>query len=146
MESHKLSKRVEQLEAFLRFLSAAQTEIRFAALPVEEIVQRHCGDVEFLKLCGEKCGDGTSFLTSWEDGVRSGSKGCGFTESDLSLFYRFGEGFGASDTEGQLSHFNLYSELVGENLKIAREDKRQKSRLYQVLGVFSGLAAALLLS
>lgn len=146
MESHKLSKRVEQLEAFLRFLSAAQTEIRFAALPVEEIVQRHCGDVEFLKLCGQKCEGGKSFLTAWEEGVRFGTKGCGFTESDLSLFYRFGEGFGASDTEGQLSHCGLYSELVGENLKNAREDKRQKSKLYQVLGVFSGMAAALLIS
>lgn len=146
MESRKLYIRVEQLEAFLRFLSAAQTEIRFAALPVEEIVQRHCNDVDFLKLCSRECNKGKSFLSAWEEGVRLGTKGCGFTKSDMSLFYRFGEGFGASDTEGQLCHCNLYSELIGVNLKNARDEKQRKSKLYQVLGVFSGIAAALLLS
>ena len=137
--------RVEQLEAFLRFLSAAQTEIRFAALPVEQIVQRHGGEMEFLKICGESCKSGGSFLSAWNNGVRSGTKGRGLIAGDIGLLQGFGEGFGASDTEGQLSHCTLYSELISESLKNAREEKKRKSKLYQTLGVFSGMTAALLL-
>jgi stage III sporulation protein AB len=145
MESHRLTMRVEQLEAFLRFLSAAQTEIRFAALPVEQIVQRHGGEMEFLRICAEHCRENGSFLSAWNAGVQSGTRGRGFLAGDIGLLHGFGEGFGASDTEGQLSHCALYSQLISENLKNAREEKNRKSKLYQTLGVFSGMAAALLL-
>jgi stage III sporulation protein AB len=145
MESHRLAMRVEQLEAFLRFLSAAQTEIRFAALPVEEIVQRHGGEIQFLRTCEDNCKAGGSFLSAWNSGVHSGTKGQGFIMEDIGLLYSFGEGFGASDTEGQLSHCALYTELISENLKNAREEKNRKAKLYQILGIFSGMAAALML-
>lgn len=145
MESHKLTERVEQLEAFLRFLSAAQTEIRFAALPVEQIVQRHGGELEFLRICAANCSQGGYFSAAWGASVDSGTKGRGFRSGDIDLLRGFGEGFGTSDVEGQLSHCTLYGELVNENLKNAREEKTRKSRLYQVLGVFSGMVAALVL-
>ncbi len=145
MESHKLAMRVEQLEAFLRFISAAQTEIRFSALPVEQIVQKHGENLEFLRLCGENCREGCSFITAWKSGVNAGAKGKGFNEKDITLLHDFGSEFGASDTDGQLSHCSLYYELVSDRLKNAREEKTRKSKLYQMLGVFSGMAAALLL-
>jgi len=145
VESHRLAMRVKQLEAFLRFLSAAQTEIRFAALPVEQIVQRHGGEMEFLKICGERCKSGGSFLSAWDFGIRSGTKDSGFLAGDINLLQGFGNGFGASDMEGQLSHCALYSDLINESLKNAREEKNRKSKLYQILGIFSGMATALLL-
>ncbi len=145
MESRRLTFRVEGLESFLRFLSAAQTEIRFAALPVEQIVQRHGKELEFLKICGEKCRGGDSFSCAWESGVKNGTKGQGFKPQDIDLFYGFGKSFGISDTDGQISHCALYTELIQDNLKSAREDKNRKARLYQILGIFSGMAAALLM-
>jgi stage III sporulation protein AB len=145
MESRRLSIRVEQLESFLRFLSAAQTEIRFAALPVEQIVQRHSNELEFLEICGEKCSEGDSFYKAWEKGIKGGTRGHGLKSQDIDLFYGFGKSFGASDADGQISHCTLYAELINDNLKSAREEKNQKSRLYQILGVFSGMAAALLM-
>ena len=145
VESHKLAVRVEQVEACLRFLSAAQTEIRFAALPVEQIVQRHGGELEFLRICGENCNQGGRFSAAWDMGVTSGTKGRGFLAEDIALLRGFGNGFGASDVDGQLSHCTLYTELIGDRLKNAREEKNRKSKLYQLLGIFSGMAAALVL-
>lgn len=145
MESHRLTDRVEQLEAFLRFLSAAQTEIRFAALPVEQIVQRHGGEMDFLRICAASCRQGEHFADVWEQSVKSGTKGRGLLASDVELLRGFGRSFGASDVDGQLSHCTLYSELISNNLKNAREEKNRKSRLYQTLGIFSGMAAALVL-
>ncbi len=145
MESHRLADRVEQLEAFLRFLSAAQTEIRFAALPVEQIVQRHGGEMDFLRMCAANCSQSEPFAAAWEQSVKAGTKGRGLLAADIELLRGFGQSFGASDVDGQLSHCALYSELIGSNLKNAREEKNRKSRLYQTLGVFSGMAAALVL-
>lgn len=145
MESRRLTLRVEQLEAFLRFLSLAQTEIRFTALPVEQIVERHGGELMFLQKCANECSLGKPFTVSWEESVNSQSKTGGFLPSDLELLKSFGSELGASDVEGQLSHCSLYSELIRESLKNAREEKNRKSRLYQILGIFSGMAAALVL-
>ncbi|NLJ31728.1 MAG: stage III sporulation protein AB [Clostridiales bacterium] len=145
VESHKLAVRVEQLEAFLRFISAAQTEIRFSGLPVEQIVQRYGGELEFLRLCGQSCIHGGYFTSAWNTGVAEGTKGRGLLSEDISLIRGFGEGFGASDVDGQLSHCAMYTQLIGERLKNAREEQAKKSKLYLMLGVFSGMVAALML-
>lgn len=145
MESHKLAQRVEQLEGFLRFLTAAQTEIRYSAVDVAQIVQRHGSGLGFLRKCAQCCRDGWDFQSAWEEGLRSGAKGTGLTEKDLSILRRFGAGFGASDLEGQLSHCDLYAQLVNNSLESAREDKNRKGKLYFMLGSFSGVTVALLL-
>ncbi|HHV32107.1 MAG TPA: stage III sporulation protein AB [Clostridiales bacterium] len=145
MESRRLAVRVDQLEAFLRFLSRAQTEIRFAALPVEQIVQRHGGELQFLKRCASGCSGGMPFTVAWQDSVNAAAKEKSFLPGDIDLLRSFGEGFGASDVEGQISHCELYTELIGERLKNARDEKEKKSKLYLTLGVFGGLVAALVL-
>ncbi len=145
MESHKLAVRVQQLEAFLQFICIAETEIRFSAIPVEQIVQRHGTELKFLQTCADDCESGVDFFTAWQNSIKFCAKNEGFSESDLGLLKRFGMGFGASDTEGQISHCKLYYQLILNSLKGAREDKTKKAKLYQMFGVFSGMAAAFLL-
>lgn len=144
-QSHRLSQRVEQLEKTLRFLTAAQTEIRYSAADVAEIVQKHGSSLAFLRQCASHCREGEDFHSAWEEGVRTGTKGTGLTEKDRSLLRDFGDGFGASDVEGQLSHCRLYAELLGDRLERAREEKSRKGKLYLMLGSFSGIAVALFL-
>lgn len=145
VQSHRLSQRVVLLEETLRFLNAAQTEIRYSAADVAEIVQRHGSGLTFLRQCAAYCREGTDFHTAWEAGVCAGSKGTGLTEQDRALLRDFGDGFGTSDVEGQLSHFRLYAELFGDRLERAREEKTSKGKLYLMLGSFSGIAMALFL-
>jgi stage III sporulation protein AB len=145
MESHRLAMRVYQLESFLRFLSAAQTEIRFSGLPVEQIIKKHGKDLKFLKICSENFETGSGFISAWESSVNTAAKREGFNDQDIALLHNFGNGFGASDLDGQLSHCALYYELVTDELKGAKEDRTRKAKLYQMLGVFSGMAVALLL-
>ncbi len=145
MESRKLAARVIDLEAFLRFLSRTQTEIRFEALPVEQIVRRHGGELNFLRICARGCTQGKSFSAAWEESVAKGAKDSGFLPSDIELLQGFGREFGATDVEGQLSHCALYTELVSEHLRKAREEKEKKSKLYRSLGIFGGVAAAIVL-
>ena len=130
VQSHRLSQRVAQLEEMLRFLNAAQTEIRYSA---------------FLQQCAARYKAGEDFHTAWEEGVRTGAKGTGLTEEDQTLLRDFGSGFGASDVEGQLSHCRLYAELFQDRLERARQEKARKGKLYLMLGSFSGIAVALFL-
>lgn len=143
-ESRKLSLRVKKLESFLRFLEAAQTEIRFSGMPVQRILREHNMGLQFLACCAERCGGGQNFCSAWNASVADRAGTEGFFAADRELLVGFGGGFGATDTEGQLSHCALYSTLVQSNLEAAKEEKNRKSRLYQTLGVFAGLAATLL--
>lgn len=146
MESRKLGGRVQELERFFSFLSLAREEIRYSALPVERIVQKHGQSQPFLALCSRYCGEGEPFPQAWEHGMRDGLACSGMTVQDLEYIREFGRGFGASDTEGQLAHCQLYTGFIGGALAKAKEEKEKKARLYFMLGLFGGIAAALLLS
>ena len=145
MESRRLSLRVGRLETFLRFLSAAKTEVRYSAAPVARILELHGSELGFLRECAQACGRGSKFSEAWRSCVSVRAPKDGFSPRDRELLLSFGEGFGASDTQGQLSHLQLYSDLFAANLKSAEEDRDRKSKLYRTLGTFAGIAAALLL-
>ena len=144
-ESHRLARRVDCLEAFLRFLSAAQTEIRFSGTPIRQIIRLHGGELSFLTACLQNCDAGANFSGAWRRSVEKEGKSEGFSLPDRKLLAAFGKEFGGSDTQGQLSLCELYTALFQGNLKTAKEEKNKKARLYLTLGIFGGLAASLLL-
>lgn len=143
MESHKLTLRVEKLELFVRFLSSARAEIRYSSMPVESILQAHGEGISFFsRLRDVSVG---SWNSAWREAVAKHAKNEGFAPKDLEMLEGFGAGFGASDTDGQLAHFGLYETLATSALKEAREERDRKSKLYLMLGIFGGMAAAILL-
>ena len=127
-ESRKLSVRVERLEGFLKFLSAAKAEIRYTASPVERILARQGGGLDFQPGCLRAMEQGMNFQQAWE-----ACAGMGWNKTDAALLRDFGQGFGATDLEGQLAHCGLYERLAGERLKEARRERDVKSKLYRTL-------------
>ncbi|WP_243577975.1 stage III sporulation protein AB [Clostridium minihomine] len=146
MESHKLGRRVKELEAFFSFLSSARAEIRYSAMPVERIVEKHGKNQKFLALCSQYCRQGETFPQAWEHGIQDGMTATGLKAQDLDYIRDFGRGFGMTDLEGQLAHCQLYLGFISNALTEAREEKEKKARLYCMLGLFGGIAAALVLS
>lgn len=138
--SLKLGRRERNLELFSRFVQNAETEIVFSGLPVADVVERHGGELSFLRRCTQLCGKGMDFTRAWEQAVREDT---GFSGEDASLLLEFGKGFGATDVQGQAAHCRLTMELTDQRLKDAREERRQKARLYRMLGVLGGLGTAL---
>lgn len=139
--SLSLAKRERELELFFRFVQSAETEILFSALPVAEVVGRHGGELPFLRRCARLCQEGEDFFLAWERAVRETQP---VDRGDAELYLRFGEGFGTTDAPGQAAHCRLTLGLTEQRLRDAREERRQKGRLYRMLGVLGGLAAALL--
>ena len=144
-ESRKLSLRAEQLEKFIQFITNAKTEIRYSAMPVHQIVEKHSEGMRLLSKCAEYCGTGLEFPAAWKRGVQEGTAGLGLKKEDLKVMREFGEGLGATDLDGQLAHCELYLQMVSSRLEDAKKEKATKSKLYLMLGVSAGLAAALLL-
>ena len=142
LASLKLSQRVQNLERYLGFVQAAETEIRFSALPVRDVVEQHGTQLAFLRQCAQLTREGIPFDKAWR---QTACRAEGFSEKDRELLLRFGEGFGASDAEGQISHCRLTMELLHRRLEEAGEEKKQKGRLYRMLGVLGSLGTALLL-
>ena len=66
------------------------------------------------------------------------------TGEDTKLLEEFLLLLGMGDTEAQISRCSTYRELVRKRACEAEENMRSKSRLYSVLGVFSGLFVAII--
>lgn len=138
-ESRKLSDREKQLEGFLRFLTAAQAEIRYSFLPVGEVVISHRHSIPLLEACARLLEEGKPFQQAWKQASQTAGR------KDAGFFQAFGRELGTTDMEGQMSHLQLYRELTAARLKEASGDREKKGRLYRQLGIFGGIALALVL-
>ena len=65
--------------------------------------------------------------------------------ADKALALEFMRDFGKTDISGLVSYLVLFESKTERQLRKAEESMQQKSKLYIVLGFFSGTAAALLL-
>ena len=66
-------------------------------------------------------------------------------QADRDLALAFLDGYGKTDLEGQLAYISLFEARTAQALEAARRDVSSKSRLYTMLGFFSGTVTALIL-
>lgn len=65
--------------------------------------------------------------------------------ADLKLYTDFISGLGETDTQSQLEHIELYTQLLQANISAAANEHKNKSRLYVYMGLFGGVALCLVL-
>lgn len=70
-------------------------------------------------------------------------KSYGLDKDDKKLICDFFSLIGTSDCDSQLSHCDLYISLIKQLLSSQKEEAVKKSKLYRLLGVFSGIGAGL---
>ncbi|MDD6174457.1 MAG: stage III sporulation protein AB [Firmicutes bacterium] len=148
LQCRRLDDRVIFWNAFLDFLHFAETSIRYAALPVPQLLERYCrenGRLELVKACSEQLSEGVLFPQAWEQAAKNAARRSSLPNGDLQLLQDFGAGLGASDVEGQISHCRLFAASASEIRQSAREERQQKGRLSVLLGVLLGLGIDLVL-
>ncbi len=146
MESKKLSDRVKFFSQFKGFIASAETAIRYQAAPLSGLISQAAASypaLPFLSRCAAEIRQGRDFPAAWQTGVEACGKGCGLKQEDLELLRAFGLGLGATDIEGQVAHCAFYQAAAAERYGQAKEEKGKKGKLYFMLGVLSGIAAAL---
>ena len=91
------------------------------------------------------CSKQESFDEAWKSGVAAGTKGSGLKLKDKRLIEQFGAELGHTDIEGQIAHCEVTAKLLEEQIEQAREEKKKKSKLFSMLGLFFGTGVALLI-
>lgn len=135
----RLRLRRDFLTELLLFLSNLATAVRYQNEDIFSLIQAS-GDL--FQLHGEST---ASFCEVWHSEVMQLSFRWRINARDVKLLEAFGKRLGTTDTQGQLSHIELYRSLFQKQLTQAKNELEQKAKLYQTLGLFAGIAAALTL-
>ncbi len=139
--SLRLKFRFEFLSSFKGFMSNLETNIRFSSRDIFELIKASAPE----NISGIFGDERTEFYTYWENTIKNIPSRYALKKEDLNLLAQFGHMLGTTDIEGQLNHISLYKELIETNIENSKKELNEKSRLYKLLGLFAGIAAALLL-
>lgn len=132
--SQKLYRRKSILNDFSSLLSNAATKIRYTSSPLCDIFADNFAGFEFS---GDK-----PFCDQWQDML---SRFCDvLCDDDIKLLKDFASQLGKTDTDGQLSNIEMYTQLLSKNISSADDSIIKKSKLYRVLGFSLGLAVSIL--
>ena len=146
--SRKLLMRVLFLESLLKFINFLEVEIRYTTNPLPKLFEKY-EDKEFLsdslRQCLKNMETGLSIDKAWQKAIDEVPSSYGLSKQDKRIIKDFGENLGVTDVDGQLSHCSLNAQLINTSLENAREEKLRKSKLYIMLGLFGGIALALIL-
>lgn len=85
------------------------------------------------------------FWNVWEDESGKLQKNGGFPREDADLLNVFGSGLGHLDLTMQMNQIELAILQTEDRIRLAKEQKEQKGKLYQTMGVTVGMLMVLLL-
>ena len=146
--SLRLRRKGEFLEQYIMFLTQVQTMILYGGMSVREIFR----DVKNIPLAEGilrdtevYMNDGEAIETAWKKAVDVNMKKLHFEKSDIEMIEYFGNTFGVSDREGELSKIKLHEELVKERWNILKNEMLSKCRVYRIVGMFCGVLTAVLI-
>ncbi len=140
--SLRLKYRYDFLISFKEFLSVLKINMRYSGSEIYNLVKKSVPDC-FNEIFDR--GSKDSFNNYWRECIESIPKTYALKKDDYSLLYEFGKLLGTTDIEGQLNHIDLYCELFETNINNSKQELKQKSKLFILLGLFSGITIALLL-
>lgn len=140
--SLRLKSRYEFLSSFKDFLSALEINMRYKNTEIFSLIKISSPDL--IKSVFKEKND-SDFQLYWSNCVAEIPKSYALKEEDYNLLYEFGKLLGTTDTDGQINHINLYQELINTNIDNSLSELKSKSKLFKLLGLFSGLTIALLL-
>lgn len=89
--------------------------------------------------------DGNSFACIWKEEVRNNLTGTRMQKTDINLFMQIGEQLGYLDNDMQLSALTMYLEQLDNEISSSEKRKAEKCRIYQCLGIISGLFISIIL-
>ena len=150
--STTLKDRLCQLREIQKILLLLRGDIRYANTPLSEalytISVRHEGELKaFLRWVSEELEkmEGQTISQIWKKGIDTKLKGSALSKKDLEAFLGFGKNLGYLDKDMQLSTIDLYVETIAAEVEEASRTIKEKSYLYNSLGVMVGIFLTIIL-
>lgn len=144
------TKRAEILSTVILMINTIETQLRYACLPVPDLL-RVLGEnpalsqLGFIKCTREKICFGEPFPDAWKESVESETEVCRVLSGSARHLSALGSEIGSTDLDGQLSCCEYYKDIFAKELEIQQEKNRRYSRLFPPLGLFAGISAAILM-
>ena len=135
--SRELGRRVARLTDLQKLIQWLRTEISYSARPLAALVEH--SDNPFCREAVQLPG----FYGNPREALAQAGDRLLADERDRALFRGLANGLGASDTQGQLEHLQLYMALTGDSLEEARTACRDKQRLYVGMGLLVGIGVCI---
>ena len=146
--SLRLKRKAEFLEQYIMFLTQVQTMISYVGMSVREILKgiKNIPLAEPILIDTEKYMDnGEAIETAWKKAVDENMKRLHFEKADTEMIEYFGNAFGVSDREGELSKIKLHEEIVRERWEKLKSEMYSKCRVYRIVGMFCGVMTAVMI-
>lgn len=147
--SGRIKTKVSLFEELSVFISQLKIRIRFSGDTIGELLE-NAGGTDLLKehfnTTLRLMEQGESFALAWNTASEKTASAYYLTADDKKLLIQLGGGLGISDTQGQITHLELCSRLIGTRLEILRNEAGNKMKVYRLLGVLGGVAAAVMLA
>lgn len=144
--STEMKSRINDLKELRKLIGLLRGDIRYANTPLPEAIhslyRRHAGNFHtFFKQVSTKLNElsGQTFSEIWKAAAEK-ELGCtSLTKKDKLHLIQFGENLGYLDKDMQMNTIDLYlSQLEGEIEEISKSVK-EKSYLYNTLGIMAGI-------
>ncbi len=131
-------------------ISVIRDEISFYALPVSELIhllskKDTLKQLKFISECSRRLTAGCDFPQAWTNALDDRKNTAFLKKKDVELLKSFGENFGVTDSEGQLSNCNVCLDLLKINHNEALKDKERYSYLSTGIGFLAGLGIMIVL-
>lgn len=149
--SNYLKNRLTDLGELKKSILILRGEIRYGNTPLPEAIEAigrknnrlsgfftYIGQ-ELMKL------DGIPFYTIWIEGIGIGLKASHLNKHDKETLSKLGETLGYLDKEMQINLINLYIEELETEIKESFKIMKEKSYLYNTLGIMAGIFIAIVI-
>lgn len=147
--SARLKTKVEFYTQLLVIITEFKTHIRYLGTTLNTLLKLKRKDetllTPMLNKCCEYLNSGLPFEASLEKSLSCIPASCGLTPQEKQLVLDFGRGLGTTDTEGQITHLDMYYKIFSDKLIQVKSEQSKKSKLYKTLGLSGGVALALLI-
>lgn len=142
--AYMLKMRVRLLEKAEVMISIIRNEINYISLPANELMlflssREELKELKFISSCLHNVSKGELFPSAWKNSLMEKSDTLYLQRKDIEIITAFGENFGITDAEGQISNCELCLERLKINRSEARKNCEQYSKLASGLGFLLGL-------
>lgn len=144
--------RLEQLYELKRIVQILEGEIRYKKTALPEAFLNISNRTKqpfsnFFCSVGRELLDNrkNTMAEIWEEKLDKLFLEAKLTKNDKGSLMQLGNSLGHLDGKNQLDSLNLYAEQLEEEIKRSREELYKKGRVYQCLGISSGILLVLIL-
>lgn len=150
--SYELKTRIANLKDLKKLLILLRGDIQYANTPLPEAVQalakRHDGTYKNFLNNISSCLmelNGESFASIWKEGVKKDLLHTSLMKEDYALLNQLGESIGYLDKNMQINTLDLYLEQIEVAIDGLSQSVKEKTHLYNSLGVMGGIFITIIL-